>query len=82
MRKTLKKVAVVGATVLAFSGIAAGAAQAAAPSRQGPDIYGTGSMNDCKARGQAMKDNGEIVTWNCMIGATDNTWELTPYYAN
>lgn len=40
MRNTLKKAVVVGASVLAFSGVAAGAAQAAP--RQGADIPGKG----------------------------------------
>ncbi|MFF1693396.1 hypothetical protein ACFVXC_07205 [Streptomyces sp. NPDC058257] len=82
MRKTLKKAAVVGATVLAFSGIAAGAAQAAPALRQGADIIGTGSLDDCIARGKDMKAKGEIADWACMVGSKDNTYELTPFYAN
>lgn len=37
IHKTLKKAAVVGASILAFSGVAAGVAQATP--RQGADIY-------------------------------------------
>lgn len=80
MRNTLKKVAVVGAGLLAFSGVAAGAAQAAP--RQGEDIMGTGNLDDCTNWGKAMKAQGIIVDWACMVGSKPNTYELTPYYAN
>ncbi|MEV1020037.1 hypothetical protein [Streptomyces sp. NPDC050264] len=81
MRKTLKKAAVVGATVLAFSGIAAGAAQAAAPV-QGADIKGTGTLDDCTNWGKALKADGVVVDWACMVGSEPNTYELTPFYAS
>ncbi|WP_405778118.1 hypothetical protein [Streptomyces sp. NBC_00859] len=80
MRKTLKKAAVVGATVLAFSGIAAGGAQAA--QRQGADLKGTGTLQDCGNWGRALKSHGDIVDFACMVGSAPNTFELTPFYAS
>ncbi|MFJ8749468.1 hypothetical protein ACIREO_09045 [Streptomyces sp. NPDC102441] len=77
MRKTLIKAAVVGASVLALSGITAGAAQA---SVQGPDIMGTGSFQDCMDWGKALKPNGTVEDFACMVGSEPNTYELTPFY--
>ncbi|TXS23566.1 hypothetical protein OG810_15430 [Streptomyces sp. NBC_01693] len=79
MRKTLIKAAVVGASVLALSGITAGAAQA---SVQGPDITGTGSFDDCMNWGRALKNAGEVEDFACMVGSKPNTFELTPFYAS
>ncbi|MEU8707620.1 hypothetical protein [Streptomyces sp. NPDC048565] len=79
MRKTLIKAAVVGASVLALSGITAGAAQA---SVQGPDLIGTGNLDDCTNWGKALKSAGEVEDFACMVGSKPNTFELTPFYAS
>ncbi|MGW7577207.1 hypothetical protein [Streptomyces sp. NPDC054765] len=80
MRKTLKKAAVVGAGVLALSGIAAGAAQA--DTRQGEDLPGNGTMSDCRNWGEALKSQGTIEGYACMVGEQPNTYLLTPFYTN
>lgn len=80
MRKSLKKFAVVGAGVLAFSGIAAGVAQATP--RQGADIPGKGTLQDCTNWGKALQAHGTIVGFACMEDEGGHSWELTPYYAN
>ncbi|WP_052865030.1 hypothetical protein [Streptomyces niger] len=79
MRKTLKKAAVVGASVLALSGVAAGVAQAG--ERQGADIVGKGNMQDCINWGKALKAQGKITNYACMVGSKPGTFELTPFYA-
>ncbi|MFF0630519.1 hypothetical protein [Streptomyces sp. NPDC004296] len=80
MHKTLKKAAVVGASVLALSSIAAGAAQADA--RQGADLQGNGSLTDCRNWGEALKSQGAIEGYACMVGEQPNTYLLTPFYAS
>ncbi|MFH8342644.1 hypothetical protein [Streptomyces sp. AM6-12] len=80
MRNTLKKAVVVGAGVLMFSGIAAGAAQATP--RQGADIPGKGPLQECTNWGNALQAHGTIVGFACMEDEGGNSWELTPYYAN
>ncbi|MER0443405.1 hypothetical protein ABR738_02245 [Streptomyces sp. Edi4] len=80
MRKTLKKAIVVGAGVLALSGIAAGVAQATP--RQGADIPGKGPLQECTNWGNALQSHGTIVGFACMEDEGGNSWELTPYYAN
>ncbi|MFE4449609.1 hypothetical protein [Streptomyces sp. NPDC056796] len=80
MLTTLKKAAVVGVGVLALTGIAAGAAQADV--RQGEDIKGVGTLDDCGAWGKALKSDGVIVDYACMVGSEPHTYELTPFYAS
>ncbi|WP_328377901.1 hypothetical protein OHB13_19050 [Streptomyces sp. NBC_00440] len=80
MQKTLKKAVVVGASILAFSGVAAGVAQATP--RQGADIKGNGTIQDCTDWGNALQKDGTIVGFACMEDQDGNTYELTPYYAN
>ncbi|MFF3191632.1 hypothetical protein [Streptomyces misionensis] len=80
MRKNLKKAVVVGASILAFSGVAAGVAQAAP--RQGADIKGNGNLQECIRWGNALKKSGKIVGFACMENQGGKTYELTPYYAN
>ncbi|MEV7130078.1 hypothetical protein [Streptomyces sp. NPDC093260] len=80
MRKNLKKVAIVGAGVLAFSGMATGMAQASV--WQGADIPGTGPLQECTNWGNALQANGTIVGFACMEDEGGNSWELTPYYSN
>lgn len=78
MRKTLTSAAVVGASLLALSGIAAGTAQADA--RQGEDLQGNGTMTDCRNWGEALKSQGTIEGYACMVGEQPNTYLLTPFY--
>ncbi|WP_327296895.1 MULTISPECIES: hypothetical protein [unclassified Streptomyces] len=80
MHKTLKTAAVVGASILAFSGVAAGVAQATP--RQGADIKGNGNLQDCTNWGNALQKQGRIVGFACMLNQGGKTYELTPYYAN
>ncbi|MCX3062409.1 hypothetical protein [Streptomyces beihaiensis] len=80
MRKNLKKAAIVGAGVLAFSGIATGMAQASV--RQGADIPGKGPLQECTNWGNALQAHGVIVGFACMEDEGGNSWKLTPYYAN
>ncbi|MET8555536.1 hypothetical protein ABZV64_11280 [Streptomyces sp. NPDC004959] len=80
MRKSLQKMAVVGAGLLAFSGIAVGVAQATP--RQGADIPGKGTIQDCINWGNALQANGTIVGFACMEDEGGNSWMLTPDYAN
>jgi len=79
MRK-LKRAAVVGAGLLAFSGIAIGAAQAAPAVHQGKDLVVPGnSIKDCQAFGDMLQKQGLIVGYACMVNG-NGTVSVTPYY--
>lgn len=79
MRK-FKRAAVVGAGLLAFSGIAVGAAQAAPAVHQGEDIVVPGtSIQDCQEVGDELQNAGWIEGYACMVNS-DDTVSVTPYY--
>ncbi|MEU5833190.1 hypothetical protein ABZ820_05790 [Streptomyces diacarni] len=79
MRK-LKRAAVAGIGLLAFSGIAAGAAQAAPAVHQGEDLVFPGTtIEDCQAHGDELQAQGKIVGYACMVNE-GGTVSVTPYY--
>ncbi|MFF8282778.1 hypothetical protein ACF06W_08600 [Streptomyces albus] len=79
MRK-FKRAMIAGAGLLAFSGLAAGAAQAAPATHQGPDIVVPGtSIADCQAVGDKLMNQGLIENYACFVNP-DGTVSVTPYY--
>ncbi|MFJ2608078.1 hypothetical protein ACIO13_24350 [Streptomyces sp. NPDC087425] len=76
----LKRAAVVAVGLLALSGSAVGAAQAAESVHQGADIIFPGTtIEDCTAAGDKLQAEGKIVGYACMVN-DNGTVSVTPYY--